>query len=80
MEDYFRFSAIIIPLLIIETSIYNGCVVEAIDRSVYQKYSEWRKGGPNPARELKEKKDYFEKLQYQNQKKKNKLDDNDKFC
>ena len=41
-----------------------------MDRTVYQKNrTDWPKGGPNPAETEKEKREFFEKMQYQNKKK-----------
>ena len=55
VADFWRITGLIIPMFALETAIYMFCVKEAKDRAVYQKFSTWKKGGPNPAEDKKKR-------------------------
>lgn len=66
--DFWRITGLIIPMFALETGIYMFCVKEAKDRAVYQKFSTWKKGGPNPGEDKKKRDQYFKMMQYRNAK------------
>lgn len=51
--------AIIVPKVLIEIILYNIAVKIAFKRSVYQQFSQWKKGGKSPLPQEKEKNNYF---------------------
>lgn len=44
ISNTFKMFVIIVPKLIIEFFVYRFCLIPAYDRSVYQKFSKWKKG------------------------------------
>jgi len=54
---------LLMPKVLIEVFVYNISVKPAFRRSVYQSFSEWKKGGPSPLEEEKKKNDFFKSLE-----------------
>lgn len=62
VSNTFKLFVIIVPKAIIEFILYRWSLLPAYKRSIYQKFSKWKKGQINPRDKEKQQQEFFEKM------------------